>query len=137
MFEDFEDLVDFRVPNEERSLLDHLRHDAPDAPNVDARILAVVPQQHLRSPLPQGDDFVGERVHGEPLDLGQAEVRDLDLQVGGEQQVLGLQVAVEDAHGVAVCDAEQHLVGDALDLRHGQVVFVDLLAQVPVLVLEH
>lgn len=79
---------------------------------------------------------MGEAVHGQAVHLAEAEVGYLDFEVGGDEQVLGFEVAMQDAHGVAVGDAEQHLLTHALDLLHGERMFVDLLAQVLLLVLE-
>ena len=44
--------------------------------------------------------------------LGQAEVEDLHPPVGGEEQVLGLEVAVDDALGVRGGEAASHLGRD-------------------------
>ena len=48
--------------------------------------------------------------------VGEAEVRDLDVHVGVEQEVLGLQVPVDDPAGVAVL----HRVDDLPELASGQ-----------------
>ncbi len=49
--------------------------------------------------------------------LGDPEVGDLDPPVGGDHQVLGLEVAVDDARGVRVRQPGEHVLQHAADLR--------------------
>lgn len=80
---------------------------------------------------------MSERVHGQALNLGQSEVSNLHLESLGDKQILRFEVSVQHSHGVTVSDAEQHLVTEALHLRDGQSVSVNLLAQVPLVLLEN
>ena len=51
--------------------------------------------------------------------LGQAEVEDLDAPVPGDEQVLGLQVAVDDALVVGGGEPAGDLRGESIALRGG------------------
>lgn len=58
--EDAEELVDLRVPGEERLLVEHLRKDAPDGPGV--HLLVFVVEMCKRSRFENGYDLgVGTR----------------------------------------------------------------------------
>lgn len=67
--------------------------------------------------VPEGDDFVGVGAEGHAEGAGEAEVADLEVAVGGDEEVLGFEVAVEDSVGVAVADAGEELMGEFLDLN--------------------
>ena len=77
-----------------------------------------------------GGAFAGGRHRHRPLQLGlrlllvtvgDAEVEDLGLPLGGEDDVLGLEVAVDDAEAVRRGDGRQQLLGELeLGLAGGQ-----------------
>lgn len=52
--------------------------------------------------------------------LGEAEVGDLDVAVGAEEDVLGLEVAVDDVERVEVVEREGDLGGVELGDRVGE-----------------
>ena len=60
------------------------------------------PHQHAGLGGARGRHLLGVHAHGG--ELGEAEVEDLDAPVRGEEEVLGLEVAVDDA--LAVCGGE-------------------------------
>jgi len=114
--EDLEDLVDLAVAREQGLARRHLREDAPHAPHVDARAVLPAAEQDLRRPVPERDDFVGVGAQRDAEGAGQAEVGELEVAFFVDEEVLGLEVAVQDAVGVAVADAVQELRGEFLDL---------------------
>jgi hypothetical protein len=97
---------------EERSpAVDQLRHDAAEGPDVDLRVVVGLLQQHLGRHVPQRAGRLVRRPlvggHGEP------KVADLDdVMTLADEDVLGLDVAVDDAAGV-------HLLGGREQLPHG------------------
>lgn len=52
---------------------------------------------------------------------GETEVADLEVAVFVDEKVLGLEIAVQDAVGVAVADSEEELVAELLDLLSANV----------------
>jgi len=71
--EDLEDLVDLAVPAEQRLLLDHLREDAADGPDVDAETVLLLAEEDLGGAVPEGLDLVREGLDGEGEGAGEAE----------------------------------------------------------------
>ena len=58
-FEDFEDLINFRVTHEKRSFLKHLSEDAPRGPEVDSERVVLRREQDLRTAVPECDNLMG------------------------------------------------------------------------------
>jgi hypothetical protein len=98
---------------EERAAVDELHEDAADGPDVDGRrVVGGVEQQLGRAVPPRHHVLrhhvaVGGRAR-------QPEVADLEVAVGAEQQVAGLEVAVDHAGGVDVLEPAQDLVQEVL-----------------------
>lgn len=115
--ENLEDLVDLAVAREQRLLRRHLRENAPHAPHVHAGAVLSAAEQDLWRAVPQRDDFVGVGAQGDAEGAREPEVGEFEVAGAVDEEVLGFQVAVEDAVGVAVAYAEEELVGEFLDLR--------------------
>lgn len=121
------DLVELVVAGHVRRAEDELCEDGADGPNVDGAAVVSGAEEQLRRPVPAGDD-VGSHV---AMGVGEAprktEIGKLDLAVGGDEQVVGLDIAVQDkvlvaephcasehAHpGLDVCGAVADVVGVA------------------------
>ena len=88
----------------------HLGHDAACAPDVDASVVGAGAKEDVGGAVPEGDDLVGEGVDGDAEGAGEAEVGEFELALGVDEEVLGLQVAVEDAVVVAEGDALEELM---------------------------
>lgn len=67
-------------------------------------------EQDLGRPIPQRHNLVGVGPDGEADGTGQAKVGQLEVALLIDKQVLRLQVAMEDAAGMAVCQATDQLV---------------------------
>lgn len=52
--------------------------------------------------------------------LGEPEVGDFDVSVGAEEDVLGLEVAVDDVERVEVVEREGHFGGEELSYGVGE-----------------
>lgn len=52
--------------------------------------------------------------------LGETEVGDFDVTIGAEEDVLGLEVAVDDVERVKVVERESDLGGEELGYRVGK-----------------
>lgn len=115
--EDLEDLVNLGIAREERLAGTHLGEDAADGPHVNAGGVLASTEQDLRGAVPQSNDLVGVSAQGNTEGARKTKVGQLQVAVSIDQQVLGLQVAVEDAVGVAVADAVAKLPHELLD--HG------------------
>jgi len=108
--DDLHKLVHARVAGEQRLPEQQLRADAPLAPNVNRRRVVRAPENKLRRAVVPAANI---RHVGLSLNegLGAAEVAQLELVVAGiEEEVLGLDVAVADAHGVDVAQGAAQLV---------------------------
>ena len=108
---DFADLVELRGPQEERLSEVHLGYDAPDRKGVDRRRVGRELEEHFGRPVPPRRDVLGVRRFA-PDFPGDTEVDDLDGEVGRNQQVLGFEVAVEEALSVDVLKGLCQLTGD-------------------------
>lgn len=96
--EDLEELVDLRVAREQRAVVDHLDEDAADGPDVDGRRVRLGAEQDLGRAVPERDDLVRVRAHGDAKRAREPKVGELELVARAlDEQVLGLEVAVQDA----------------------------------------
>ncbi len=112
------ELVDLGITGKERGAHGHLGEDAADGPDVDRGGVLAGAEQNLRGTIPQGDDLVGVVAHRDAEGAGEPEVGQLELAGAVDEQVLRLEVAVQDAEGVAVRNAVDELVKVRLD-QHG------------------
>ena len=122
--EDLLELVFVRRAGEERAACVHLGHDAAGGPDVDGGVVGAGAEKDVRRAVPEGDDLVGEGVDGDAKGAGEAEVSEFELALGVDEEVLGFEVAVQDAVVVAECDALQELVhkgfaGDVVESAAG------------------
>jgi hypothetical protein len=122
MPEDLEDLVNLRVTGEQRLARAHLSEDTAHRPHVDASRVLSTAEQDLRRTVPQSDHLVGVCAERDTKSAGEPEVGELEVVVLVDEEVLGLEVAVEDAVSVAVAHALTQLHHELLDhlIVHGQ-----------------
>ena len=105
--EDPEQLVDLRVPGEERTSGEHLCQDTAYAPGVHTGRVVLGTKQDLGSPggqntrkflaghqvpVPEGDHLMSEGPHRHTEGTSQPKVCQLDISTGVDQKVLGLEV---------------------------------------------
>lgn len=119
--ENLEDLVNFGVAREEGLAGSHFGEDAADTPHVDAGAVLASAEQDFGRAVPEGDDLVGICAERDAKGAGKTEVSDFEVAVFVNEEVLGLEVAVEDAVGVAVAYALEKLKGKLLDLLRSNV----------------
>jgi len=98
----FENLVYLRITNKQCIPLGHLCVDAANAPNVDGRGILFGTQEDFWRTVPQGHDFVGVRFDGKSEGSCQPKISKFNITILVNEKVLGLQVAVHHAMGVAV-----------------------------------
>mmetsp|Transcript_77581 Transcript_77581/g.240356 ORF Transcript_77581/g.240356 Transcript_77581/m.240356 type:complete len:268 (+) Transcript_77581:2-805(+) len=127
--------LDVEVPREVDAAREHLLVDAEGVLVVEGRVA----RQHLEDEDAQGPPVHGAAVAlglddlrrqvlgcaaespGAVLDLlGEAEVRDLHVALAVDEQILGLQVAVDDVLGVQVGEGQDDLPCVELGVRVGQ-----------------
>ena len=115
--EDLGHLVDLVLALEEWLAGEELAKDAADAPHVDGGAVCARAQEELRATVPECDDERGEFWRGRVGDIaGHAKVGNLKLATVVEEEVGGLEVAVEDPVVVEVGDARGQLEEKLLDL---------------------
>lgn len=96
----------------------HLRHDATCRPDVDACIVCSAAQQDVGRAIPKSNHLVRESVDGNAECPCQSKVPELQLPLGVDQEVLGLEVSVQHLVSVAELDALEQLQHERLD-DHG------------------
>lgn len=115
--EDAGELVDLVAALEEGLAGEELAEDAADAPHVDGGAVGGAAEEELGAAVPEGDDELGEAARGRVAAVaGHAEVGDLELAAVVEEEVRGLEVAVQDPAVVEVGDARRQLEEEGLDL---------------------
>ena len=107
--ENAEDLIDFRVAREEGRTHRHLGKDAAHRPHVDRRIVVARAQQDLGRAVPERDDFVRIGAQRNTKGTRQTKVGELQVALLVNEQVLRLEVAVQNAVGMAEADATDEL----------------------------
>ena len=86
--------------------------------------VALEAQHDLGGPVPSGSDVLGHvacvllGVHGETP--GQTKIADLELAVGIDEQVTGLQISVQDVGRVDILETAQDLVDEGLEVGVGE-----------------
>jgi hypothetical protein len=88
--EDFLELIVVGRTGKKRPARVHLRHDAAGGPDVDAGIVGAGAEEDVWRPVPQRHDLVGEGIDGDAEGAGKAEVGELELAFGVDEEVLGL-----------------------------------------------
>ena len=102
----------------------HLEDERPEAPPVDGLAVAAA-RDHLRGHVLGGPaEGLGLGVGAEEALLGEAEVGEDDVALAGQEEVLELQVAVEDAGVVEVLETEDDLGGVETDTALGEFLVV-------------
>lgn len=143
--QDLVQLVDVVATLEEGPAAEELGKDAAHGPDVNCRCgvsgdsawvanygmalrtcfgIALEAQHNLRCTVPSGCNVLGHvacvllRVDRETT--GQAEVTNLELAVGIDQQVTGFEIAVQDVGRVDVLETTEDLVDEGLEVGIGQ-----------------
>ena len=107
-------LIQVVIARKQRSPAKKLREDAANGPDVEGvRVVRRVEDDFGRS-VPSGDDVLGQRGRGLLVAASQTEVADFEVAVLVEQEVAGLEVAVDDVGGVDVEAAAEELVHKVL-----------------------
>lgn len=106
-------LVHVVASGEERLAVDELHEDAANGPDVDGGGVVGGVEQQLGRAVPPGHHVLRHHV---ALGGGarQPEVADLEVAVGVQQQVAGLEVAVDHVGGVDVLEPAKDLVQEVL-----------------------
>ena len=99
---DDRELVDVILPWEERLSLQHLRENASGTPNIYLDIVFLPCEHDLRGSVVSRRDITG---HLGILNTGQTEVADLQIAVLVDQDVAGLEIAMDNACGVDILES--------------------------------
>lgn len=122
--ENLVELVDVVAALEEGARAQQLGQDTADRPDVNGLCVALEAEHDFGRAVPAGGDVFGHvasvllRVDGKAT--GEAEIANLELAVGIDEQVTGLQVAVQDVGGVDVFQTTKNLVDEGLEVGVGQ-----------------
>ena len=137
--EDLKDLVDFTITTKEGLFLDELSKDASHCPDIHAETVLPLAQQDLWRAVPEGLNLMREGLNWNSKSAGEAKISNFEHPVLVDQKVLRLEVAVDDAAGVAEIDAVDQLEHNEADLVLRDRVFVlrEVFFEVVLRVLEH
>lgn len=100
------------LAGEQRLALNHLGEDAAGAPDVDLDVVFLPRQHDLRSAVVSSRHVAR---HLGILQAREAEIADLQIAVLVDEDVAGLEVAVDDTGGVDVFQSPHDLVQEVLD----------------------
>ncbi len=135
--EDADELVFIGGTGEERAAGVHFCHDAASGPDVDAGVVGAGPKEDVRRAVPKSYDFVREGVNGDSKGSGETEIRKLELSFEVDEEILGLQIAVQDSVGVTEVNALQELMHKGFDGGRGQCSSLALCVHILLQVLVH
>ena len=105
------ELVDVVLAREQGLSLDHLGEDAARGPDIHLDVVLLPCEHDLGCAVVTRRDVAG---HLRILDTREAEIADLEVAVLVDQDVAGLEVAVDDARGVHVLETTQDLIQKVL-----------------------
>jgi len=108
----YRELVDVILSREERLALEHLSKDAASTPNVNLNVVLLPREHNLRCAVISRRDIAG---HLGVLYAGKAEITDLEITVLVDEDVAGLEVAMDDSGRVYVFQTTHNLVEEVLD----------------------
>lgn len=89
------------LSGEERLALEHLGEDATSAPDIDFHVVLLPGEHDLGGSVVSGGDVAS---HLRVLDSSETEVANLEIAVLVDEDVAGLEVAVDDAGRVHVLE---------------------------------
>lgn len=124
------------VASEKRLVVDDLRKNATNRPNIDRSAVVLAAHKYVGSAVPQRHDFVSKVLYRDSESSGQTEIRKLKDTLPVDQQVLGLQISVENLMLMALADTCKQLPHEDLDLegfelvRRGINEFLQILVEV-------
>lgn len=125
--QDLVELIHVVASLEDRLPSEQLRQDASNTPHIDSRAVVCKAQHDLGGAVPSGRDVLGHealvrgafllrRTAGGRVSPRKSEVADLELAVGVDKEVSGLEIAVKDVGGVDVLQAAEGLVDEGLEV---------------------
>ena len=108
--EDFLELVFVCGAGEEGPAGVHFCHYATCRPDVDAGVVGAGAEEDVGGAVPEGDNFIGERIDRDAEGPGEAKVGEFELAFVVDQEILRFEVTVEDPIVMAKGDALEELV---------------------------
>ena len=101
--EDFKDLVNFRIPTKENSLMSNLIKNTSHRPNINSRVVNFSPKQYFRSPIPKSDNLMGVLLDGIVISASESKISQFNVEfiLSVDEDVLRFEVSVDDAVGMA------------------------------------
>lgn len=109
-------LVDLGVTGQVRNAQDDLGHHRADTPDINCATVEFGTVQELRRAVPARDDVRGHVAIGIGEGAGKTEISQFDLAVGGNEQVVGLDIAVQNVILVAEPDGPHQHAHPCLDV---------------------
>jgi len=103
---DDRELVDVILPWEKRLALQHLRKDTSSTPDINLNIVFLPCKHNLRGSVVSRRNIAS---HLGVLNTGQTEVADLQIAVLIDQDVAGLEIAMDNACGVDILEPSLYL----------------------------
>jgi hypothetical protein len=122
---------------EEGTATVHLCYDAACGPDVNAGFVGAGSEEDVGGSVPEGDDFIGEGADRDSECSCETEICELKLPFVVDEEILGLEIAVQDSVRMAVIDSLEKLVYKGLDHNRGQcsslALGVHILLQIPLI----
>jgi len=116
-----EDLIDFTVAHEQRSLLKHLCKNAACAPQVDSEGIMFRAQKNFWAAIPQSDNFMSISLYWEAKCSRKTKVSKFDcLSIWADEQILWFAISVEYPVWVEENERLENLIQEALTLCRRQ-----------------
>ena len=88
----------------------HFCHYAACRPDVDTGVVGAGAEEDVGGAIPEGDNFIGERIDGDAEGTGEAKVSKFELAFVVDQEVLRFEVTVENPIVVAEGNSLKELV---------------------------
>jgi len=108
--ENAHELILVRRSGEEWPSSVHLGHHTTCRPYVDAGVVGAGSEEDVGGAVPERNDFIREGVYGNAECSRQTEISELELALGVDEEILGLEITVQDSVGVAEIYALEELV---------------------------
>lgn len=112
--EDLENFINLRVTWEKRLAGTHLCEYASNRPHIDTSRVLTSSKQDLWRSVPESDNFVGICAKGNTEGASKTKIGKLEIAIAVDEQILGLQIAMQHSMAVTVSNTFTQLTHELL-----------------------